>query len=55
MRFTLRQIEVFLAIAHFENVSRAAHFLAMSQSACSGALIFLISDSKNSAKFRIMN
>ena len=26
MRFTLRQIEVFLAIAHFENVSRAAHF-----------------------------
>lgn len=41
MRFTLRQIEVFLAIAHFENVSRAAHFLAMSQSACSGALIDL--------------
>lgn len=38
MHFTLRQIEVFLAIAHFENVSRAAGHLAMSQSACSGAL-----------------
>jgi DNA-binding transcriptional LysR family regulator len=38
MHFTLRQIEVFLAIAHFENVSRAAQYLAMSQSACSGAL-----------------
>ncbi len=41
MRFTLRQIEVFLAIAHFENVSRAADSLSMSQSACSGALIDL--------------
>ncbi|HEY6529406.1 MAG TPA: LysR substrate-binding domain-containing protein [Cellvibrionaceae bacterium] len=38
MHFTLRQIEVFLAIAHYENVSRAAEHLAMSQSACSGAL-----------------
>lgn len=38
MHFTLRQVEVFLAIAHFENVSRAAAELAMSQSACSGAL-----------------
>jgi len=38
MRFTLRQIEVFLAIAQWENVSRAADSLAMSQSACSGAL-----------------
>jgi DNA-binding transcriptional LysR family regulator len=38
MRFTLRQIEVFLAIAHVENVSKAALELAMSQSACSGAL-----------------
>jgi DNA-binding transcriptional LysR family regulator len=38
MHFTLRQLEVFLAIAQVENVSRAAAALAMSQSACSGAL-----------------
>lgn len=38
MRYTLRQIEVFLAIARWENVSRAAEELAMSQSAASGAL-----------------
>lgn len=38
MKYTLRQLEVFLAIAHYENVSRAAGALAMSQSACSGAL-----------------
>lgn len=38
MRFSLRQIEVFLAIAHFENVSRAAEQLSLSQSAASGAL-----------------
>ena len=38
MRFSLRQIEVFLAIAHFENVSRAADQLSLSQSAASGAL-----------------
>ncbi len=38
MRFTLRQIEVFLAIAHVENVSRAAENIALSQSATSGAL-----------------
>ena len=38
MRYTLRQLEVFLAIAHFENVSHAAHHLSMSQSAASGAL-----------------
>lgn len=38
MRFTLRQLEVFLAVARFESVSRAAHDLAMSQSAVSGAL-----------------
>ncbi len=38
MHFTLRQLEVFLAIAQFQNVTRAAEFLAMSQSACSGAL-----------------
>jgi len=38
MRFTLRQLEVFLAIAHHENVTRAASELAMSQSAASGSL-----------------
>jgi len=38
MRYSLRQLEVFLATAHFENVSRAADSLAMSQSAASGAL-----------------
>lgn len=38
MRYTLRQLEVFLATAHSENVSRAAAGLAMSQSAASGAL-----------------
>ncbi|MCB1893933.1 MAG: LysR family transcriptional regulator [Zoogloeaceae bacterium] len=38
MRFSLRQIEVFVAIARAENVSRAAESLAMSQSAASSAL-----------------
>ena len=38
MRFTLRQLEVFLAVARFESVSRAAGELAMSQSAVSGSL-----------------
>ncbi len=38
MHYTLRQLQVFLAVAHFENVTRAADYLAMSQSACSGAL-----------------
>lgn len=38
MRFTLRQLEVFLAVARSESVSRAAEELAMSQSAASGAL-----------------
>lgn len=38
MRYTLRQLEVFLATAHHENVTRAADSLAMSQSAASGAL-----------------
>jgi DNA-binding transcriptional LysR family regulator len=38
MRYTLRQLEVFLAVAHHESVSRAAEDLAMSQSAVSGAL-----------------
>jgi DNA-binding transcriptional LysR family regulator len=38
MRYTLRQLEVFLAVARAESVSRAAAALAMSQSAASGAL-----------------
>lgn len=38
MRYTLRQLEVFLAVAHCENITRAADSLAMSQSAASGAL-----------------
>ena len=41
MRITLRQIEVFAAIARTENVSRAAQALAMSQSAASSALVEL--------------
>lgn len=38
MRYSLRQLEVFLATAHFENITRAAESLAMSQSAASGSL-----------------
>ena len=38
MKYTLRQLEVFLATARHENVSRAADALAMSQSAASGSL-----------------
>lgn len=38
MRFTLRQIQAFVAIARSENVSRAAESLALSQSAASAAL-----------------
>jgi DNA-binding transcriptional LysR family regulator len=38
MKFTLRQLEVFLATARQENLSRAATNLAMSQSAASDAL-----------------
>lgn len=38
MRFSLRQLEVFLATARHENVTRAAADLAMSQSAASGSL-----------------
>jgi DNA-binding transcriptional LysR family regulator len=38
MRYTLRQLEVFLAVARVQSVSRAAEGLAMSQSAVSGAL-----------------
>ncbi|MCB1671644.1 MAG: LysR family transcriptional regulator [Gammaproteobacteria bacterium] len=38
MRLTLRQLEVFLAVAHFENVTQAAGSLALSQSAASTAV-----------------
>ncbi|MFT5576127.1 MAG: DNA-binding transcriptional LysR family regulator [Bermanella sp.] len=38
MKYSFRQLEVFLAAAHFDNISRAAEHLAMSQSAASGAL-----------------
>lgn len=38
MKFSLRQLEVFLATAHFQNISKAADSLAMSQSAASSAL-----------------
>jgi DNA-binding transcriptional LysR family regulator len=38
MRYTLRQLEVFLAIAHQQNVSKAANQLNLSQSAASSAL-----------------
>ena len=38
MKYSLRQIQVFLATARHQNISRAAEELAMSQSAASGAL-----------------
>ncbi len=38
MRYSFRQLEVFLAAAHHENITRAAESLAMSQSAASSAL-----------------
>lgn len=38
MRYTLRQLEVFLSVARHENVTRAAAELGMSQSAASEAL-----------------
>ncbi|MCB1837479.1 MAG: LysR family transcriptional regulator, partial [Alcanivoracaceae bacterium] len=38
MRYSLRQLEVFLAAAQFENITRAAESLSMSQSAASSAL-----------------
>ncbi|QFU00076.1 HTH-type transcriptional activator CmpR [Halomonas sp. THAF5a] len=38
MRYTLRQLEVFVAVAQHESVSRAARALALSQSATSTAL-----------------
>jgi DNA-binding transcriptional LysR family regulator len=41
MHLTLRQLEVFAAIARTDNVSRAAEALSMSQSAASSALVEL--------------
>ncbi|TQV70167.1 LysR family transcriptional regulator [Exilibacterium tricleocarpae] len=38
MHFTLRQLQIFLAAADHENITRAAQSLAMSQSAASSAL-----------------
>lgn len=38
MRYTLRQLEIFLAAARHENLSKAAESLSLSQSAASGAL-----------------
>lgn len=38
MRYTLRQLEIFLATVHHGNLSKAAESLSMSQSAASGAL-----------------
>lgn len=38
MKYTLRQLEIFLAAAHHESISKAAVELAMSQSAASEAL-----------------
>lgn len=38
MRYSFRQLEVFLAAAHYQNITRAAESLAMSQSAASSAL-----------------
>ena len=38
MHYTLRQLQVFLAAAQTENITRAAELLAMSQSAASSAL-----------------
>lgn len=38
MRYTLRQLEIFLAAAHQQNITRAAQSMNMSQSAASSAL-----------------
>ncbi|SDU06991.1 LysR substrate-binding domain-containing protein [Halopseudomonas salegens] len=38
MKYTLRQLEVFLATAHYQNLTQAAASLSMSQSAASSAL-----------------
>lgn len=41
MKYTLRQLEIFLAVARHQNISRAAKGLHMSQSAASEALLNL--------------
>jgi DNA-binding transcriptional LysR family regulator len=41
MKFTLRQLQIFLAVAKHQNISRAAQSLHMSQSAASEALLNL--------------
>ncbi len=41
MKFTLRQLQIFLAVSRFDNISRAAESLHMSQSAASAALLGL--------------
>ncbi|HEY6130946.1 MAG TPA: LysR family transcriptional regulator [Halioglobus sp.] len=41
MKFTLRQLQIFLAVAKHENISKAAQSLHMSQSAASEALLNL--------------
>lgn len=41
MKYTLRQLEIFLAVAKHQNISRAARSLHMSQSAASEALLNL--------------
>ena len=38
MKFSLRQLEVFIALCHHKNMTRAAEHLSMSQSAASSAL-----------------
>ena len=38
MKYTLRQLEVFLATAHYENITQAAASISLSQSAASEAL-----------------
>ncbi len=38
MKYSLRQLAIFLAVAHYENITRAAESLFMSQSAASSAL-----------------
>ncbi len=41
MKFTLRQLQIFLAVAKYQNISRAAQSLHMSQSAASEAILNL--------------
>ena len=41
MKFTLRQLQIFLAVAKYQNISKAAQSLHMAQSAASEALLNL--------------